>query len=89
MLDFCREATGVIDRAIDFGFSNAERRIDRLKLLPILLADDEVVVAMAGRGMHTAGAGFARAFLLRVGDIQFGFGVGLAAERDVLADYQD
>src|SRR5215475_15253772 len=42
MLDFRSKTTGVIDRAIDFVFRDAEPRIDRRELLAILLADDEV-----------------------------------------------
>ena len=74
VLDFRRKAAGVINRAIDFQ--------------AVFLADHKVVVAVTGRSMNTAGAGFAgRGFFASFTDVELGFGIGFAAQRDVLAHH--
>src|SRR6266481_6559875 len=68
VLYFRRELAGVINRAIDFE--------------AVLPSQHKVVVTVAGRRVHATGAGFAgRGFSASLADIEFSFGVGLAAER--------
>ncbi len=65
----------MIDRTIDFQ--------------SVLFSDHKIVMAMARRSVYTAGSRFAGGRLItRFADVEFGFSVGFAAERDVLAHHQ-
>ena len=76
VLDFGREVAGVIHRAVD------------LETVP--LTDYKVVVTVARRGVHAAGACLAGNFLLsRLSDVEFDFGVSFAAQRYVLSHHQE
>ena len=75
MFNFIRKATGVINWTI-----NVEA---------VLLADDEVIVAVTGCGMNQPRSSFARRrFGARVTYIQFNFSISFAAQCDVLAEHE-
>ena len=72
VLDFRRELAGIVDRAIN--------------LQSIFSSQHEIVVTVAGRGVHATSAGFAgRGLLARVFHVEFSFRVRLAAKGHVFA----
>ena len=95
-VDLTSKAPGVIDWSIHLGAFHlsaehsglAKLIVKRRKLLAILLANHEVIVAVTRRSVQTTRSRFFSSFLLRIGNVEFGFGVGFAAESHVFSGHQ-